>query len=332
MNDRVRTAITALVLAALTLTGCGGGDEDARDVQNGRSIAVIGDTPYGSGQVASFRRDIAEINADRDVRLVIHLGDIQEGPSRCEDGYLERIRRDFDTFADALVYTPGDNEWTDCHRPGKGGRFPPQRLAKLRAIFFDRPGRTLGRRSRRVEAQAAPFVENVRWLEGRTLFTTLHVPGSNNGLEPWSGAATRTTDQRADYRSRIEADLDWLDRAFDGARARRAAAVVVAMQADMWPAQTASANVAGYDPIVATLARRARDFRRPVLVLQGDSHEFKVDSPLRRGSGIHGVSTAAPNVIRVVVQGGRSVPREWLRVRVANTPEVFTLERVRFKG
>ena len=40
------------------------------------------------------------------------------------------IRADFDRFADPLVYTPGDNEWTDCHRANNGGYNPLERLAE----------------------------------------------------------------------------------------------------------------------------------------------------------------------------------------------------------
>ena len=331
MNDKVGTAATALALAGLALTGCGGDDGDAEEPRRtkGRTIAVIGDTPYGPAQVAGFRRDIAKINADPDVRLVIHLGDIQEPPSRCGDDYLKRIRRDFDTSSDPVVYTPGDNEWTDCHQPDKGGLAPTQRLAKLRSVFFDSPGQTLGRHPRRVKAQGAPFVENVRWSEDRTVFTTLHVPGSNNGLQPWSTDPARSKEQMEDHRARAKADLSLLDQTLDAARSQRAAAVVVAMQADMWPPQAPPVPTSGYDRIVARLARRARAFRRPVLVLQGDSHHFKFDHPLRVGSGLHGVTTAAPNVIRVVVQGAASSPREWLRLHVTRTPEVFTWDRVR---
>ena len=333
MNEKLRIGAAAVALAGLVGSGCGDGGnaDDPGRVPKGLTIAVIGDTPYGAKQVESFRRDIAQINADPDVRLVIHLGDIQESPSRCEDDYLERIRRDFDTFDDPLVYTPGDNEWTDCHQPNKGGHAPPQRLSRLRATFFDAPGRTLGRRSRRVKAQRAPFVENVRWTQGRAVFTTLHVPGSNNGLAPWSGSSAPSRAQMEDHRSRVKAALAWLDQAFDAARAERAAAVVVAMQADMWPEDEGSPDLSGYEAIVARLARRARAFRRPVLVLQGDSHRFRVDVPLKRGSGRHGVRTAAPNVIRDVVQGATSRPRQWLRVRVVRTPEVFVLDPVRFE-
>ena len=123
----------------------------------------------------------------------------------------------------------------------------------------------------------------------------------------------------------------WLDRAFDAASARRAAAVVVAMQADMWPDAATEIETSGFDPIVAKLARRARAFGRPVLVLQGDSHEYKADRPLRDGSPAHGVTTQAPNLARIVVQGSTSVPHQWLRLHVdPRKAAVFSWENVVF--
>ena len=54
------------------------------------------------------------------------------------------IKTQFDRFADPLVYTPGDNEWTDCHRANNGSYNPLERLGKVRQLFFPHPGRTLG--------------------------------------------------------------------------------------------------------------------------------------------------------------------------------------------
>ena len=346
--------MVALSALAALAAGCGGGEEAEQGSRSyeeprgspsrggedrgssrhskvkGPAIAVIGDTPYSAQQVGSFREDIASINSDPSVRLAIHLGDIQEGSRRCEDRYLSRIRRDFDTFEDPLVYTPGDNEWTDCHEASKGGHAPTERLAKLRSVFFDRPGRTLGRRSKQVKAQPAPFVENVRWEQGRAVFLTLHVVGSNNGLVPWPAAAGGARQLQAN-RARQRANLAWLDRGFEAARARRAAGVVVAMQADMWPEDAPADETSGFDAIVARLARRARAFGRPVLVLQGDSHEYKSDRPLADGSPIHGVTTRVPNLTRVVVQGADS--SEWLRLHVdPRSAEVFTWDRVDLGG
>src|SRR4051794_34060694 len=112
------------------------------------TLAVIGDTPYGQPQIDQFPGDVAEINADPAVSRVIHLGDIKNGSSRCDTSYFRLIRSDFDGFADPLVYTPGDNEWTDCYRANNGGYQPAGptpagaragRAGRPRAHFFYPP-------------------------------------------------------------------------------------------------------------------------------------------------------------------------------------------------
>ena len=61
---------------------------------------------------------------------------------------LPALRDAFDDFKDPLVYTPGDNEWTDCHRTNNGSYLPTERLAKLRELFYPAPGVTLGGRKK----------------------------------------------------------------------------------------------------------------------------------------------------------------------------------------
>src|SRR4051794_34583221 len=180
------------------------------------TYSIIGDTPYGAEQIANFPSDVAAINADPDVRLVVHLGDIKNGSSRCDTSYFQQIRTDFDAFADPLVYTPGDNEWTDCHRANNGAYQPDERLAAVRSTFFDRPGHTLGA-DRTVAHQIAPYVENVLWKDGVTVFGTANVPGSNNDLAPWFGDA-ETADQAQrrlqEFAGRLVYDLRWIDHIF----------------------------------------------------------------------------------------------------------------------
>src|SRR5688572_21919946 len=81
------------------------------------TYAVIGDVPYGTEQEASFGTLISAINTDPKVRTVVHVGDTKNGSTPCSDERLTAVRDAFETFEDPVVYTPGDNEWTDCHRP-----------------------------------------------------------------------------------------------------------------------------------------------------------------------------------------------------------------------
>jgi glycerophosphoryl diester phosphodiesterase len=277
-----------------------------RPHRDARTYAIIGDTPYGDEQEAAFPRLVADVNDDPDVARVVHLGDIKNGSSTCDDARFLRLRALYDTFDDPFLLTPGDNEWTDCHRPAAGGYVPTERLAKLRELFYPEtevPVRT----------QGAPFVENQRWEDGDVMYALVHVVGSDNGLQPWFGGAetpAQREERLAEVAAREAAALEWIDRAFDAAERERARGVVVGMQADTFAGSTA------FDRINDRLEERAREFRRPVLLLQGDTHVYKSDRPL----------VNARNLVRVVVEG--ETASEWLRLTVdPRTRDVFSWTR-----
>jgi hypothetical protein len=332
VRSQVRVvAAVALAAAIGALAGCGGREEGTV------TIAVIGDTPYGEQQRAELPGLVAAINADASVTRVIHLGDIKSGVDPCSDRYFEWMRRQFDAFADPVIYTPGDNEWTDCDRRSSGGFVPTERLARVRQIFFSEPGRTMGERVGSVRTQAhtrdfQPLVENVMWREAGVVFASVHAVGTNNDLAPWrlppSGleSEAQQRERLAEHRFRVLGAQAWLDRAFDWALASDAAGVVIATQADMWHPETGVA-LDGFIPVVRRLAERSADFERPVLLLSGDSHKLRISRPLARGSAVHEVQTAAPNLQQVVVSGATT--SVWLRLTIdASADRVFSFREV----
>ena len=278
------------------------------------TLAVIGDVPYGTDQEASFGNVVTAINNDPKVRDVVHVGDIKSGSTACTDARFAAVADAFTHFEDPLIYTPGDNEWTDCHRANNGGYDPLERLAALRDLFFGEPGETLGRRPKHVEAQPG-FPENVRWTESRVAFATLHVIGSNNGLSPWTGLGftAPTAAQAAEVAARVDATLTWIDTTFDAATAQGLEGVLLFMQADTWSPTPTSAQ----QQIVARIAQRTAAFAGQVLLIQGDSHTYKVDDPL-----------ALPNFTRLVVHG-ETLPFEYLRLTIdPGTPQLFSWQRI----
>ncbi|MEJ7825467.1 MAG: metallophosphoesterase [Solirubrobacteraceae bacterium] len=301
-------AALAVVLAVVPAGALAGNGEPVNgSSKNPLTMAVIGDTPYGAEQIERFPALVEDINADPKVRLVLHLGDVKNGSSPCTDERLKTSRDLYETFKDPFVLTPGDNDWTDCHRAAAGGYLPTERLDAVREIFYPQPGRTLGGRSKRVLTQAdqpgfGAFVENQLWMESQVVFSAVHVVGSKNDLAPWFGAA-ETEEQRElrleEYRTRLAADLAWLDRTFATAQEEDARGVVVAMQAD-----TFRGSQEGFEEILDRLTELAREFDGQVLLLQGDSHEYLVDRPL----------PDAPNLTRIVVEG--ETAGEWLRLRI----------------
>ena len=136
------TAI-ALVLAGSSTARTSDGGPD------GVTYAIIGDTPYGAGQLVDFPRLVSALNGDPDVELTVHLGDIKDGASPCSDAYFDQMRANFDTLEDRSSSRRGTTSGLDCHRPAAGGYSPTERLARFRSVFYPRANKSLGERRRR---------------------------------------------------------------------------------------------------------------------------------------------------------------------------------------
>jgi hypothetical protein len=314
----IAAAVAALLVTAAPPVQAAESAPAGDSAANPSSIAIIGDVPYGVEQEATVGVLVDAINSDPRVRLALHVGDIKSGSTTCTDERFAAALATFESFKDPVVYTPGDNEWTDCHRVNNGGYNPLERLAALRETFFAEPGSLLGGRPATVEYQPA-LVENVRWVQSQVAFATLHVIGSNNGLNPWTGIGNTapTVDQTAEVDARIEAAISWIDETFDAAEQRGLRGVVLAMQADTWDPLPTSAQQA----IVDGIAQRTAAFDGEVLLLQGDSHTYVADNPL-----------ALDNFTRIVVHG-ETLPFEYLRLTVDPVrDELFSWERVAVTG
>jgi hypothetical protein len=252
-------------------------------------IALIGDVPYRDGDILKFDEVIHEINQAR-VDFTLHTGDIKSGSQSCADELLQQRFDQLKQLERPLIYTPGDNEWTDCHREAAGGFNPLDRLAKIRSLFFRTPGTTLGKKPMRVRSQSADknyaeFVENVSFFQDGVMYATVHVIGSNNNMALWSGIGETATaprpEREAEAKRRIAAVLAWIDAVFDEATKRGADGVLIAMQANpAFEAPTGDPTRVGFEEIIAKLTTRTIAFARPVMVAHGDSHYQRFDKPL----------------------------------------------------
>jgi hypothetical protein len=335
------------------------------------TLAVIGDMPYGTSptDTAEFIATpafINAINADPDVGLVMHAGDIHSGKEYCTQAYDQSIASLFKTFQDPLVYTPGDNEWADCHKAKEGGGSysaatgtinyvngadgqpvdyekgdPVSNLALVRQLFFPVAGKTLGTAAD-VSSQAnagsgadKAYVENVWFEKAGVLIATINLPGgSNNDTDPWYGAPAMSQRQADEVSARTAADLHWLDAAFQRAGEANDKAVLIMLQADMWDLDgNVPSHIAQYKQFIDSIAAKAKAFGKPVLLINGDSHVYRSDNPLKPGSTCaieSGTATAActddayasqpngysvDNFHRIVVHGS-TAPLEWLKLKI----------------
>jgi hypothetical protein len=326
----MRFPLMHAALAAALLIGAGQASAaEPTYMRPGVSFALIGDVPYGTSEEPKFDNVIAEINASRNVRFVVHSGDVKGGGERCDDALLIKRYNQYQQFDDAFIVTPGDNDWTDCHRTSNGSYLPTERLARFREIFYQQIGRSTGKRPLAMLSQAAApghaahsaYVENTLWPFAGATMATLHVVGSANNLAPWSQLANgdRPVERQAEFDARLAANLAWIDEIFNRAVAANSAGVMLAMQANPGLEYAAgSPQRLGFDEVIARITARSIAFGKPVLLAHGDSHYFRVDKPLVDA----GVSLE--NLTRVENFGSPNV--HWVEVFVdARDPNVFSV-------
>ncbi len=263
------------------------------------AFGVFGDGPYLRLEHGRYRAMLEDVAA-ADVDFLIHVGDILADD--CLDEVYMRRRSDFDALPLAVIYTPGDNEWTDCHDEGVD---PLERLGAIRRVFFAEPERSLGGEPIPLESQASnpsygEFPENALWSAGGFVFATMHMVGSMNGLRTFRGRTERHDDA---VERRTRAALEWMDRAFARARRDSASGVVLVIHGNPWENET------GYEDFLARLMARLRSYDRPVLLIHGDTHTYRVDQPLMDSLG-----RSFPTFQRLETYGSPTIG--WVRVVV----------------
>ena len=317
---RMQTMTAALLAAAFgtSLLAQGTAPRTAASGDGRFSFALIGDMPYGAEGELKFPNVIADINRDRTLSFVVHDGDIKNGSSLCTDAMFVNRFELFNQFAHPLVYVPGDNEWTDCHRANNGGYDPLERLAYLRATFFP-TDESLGERTLTLQRQSADpayaaYPEHVRWTVHDVLFAALHVVGSNNNLG-------RTAAGDAEYQDRNAAALAWLRQTFAIATAQNHRAVMLVIQAN--PGfELAPAQRTGFNDFLSALEQATVAFGKPVVLVHGDSHYFRIDKPMTGSASRRRVE----NFTRVETFGEGD--NHWLRVAVdPGNPNVFAFDQ-----
>ncbi len=313
---RANARARIVVAAALTMA-CWHADPPGAPGQ--LRFAVFGDGPYRAWEMGRFRRVIHALN-ERPDAFVIHIGDILWFPCS-EDAFTSR-RDDINRIRHPVIYTPGDNEWADCHERIEGGYDPLDRLALLRRIFFRQPTQSLGGVHLALETQGtdsvyAEFVEHARWFAGGIVFATLHVVGGANGGMSFPN---RTAAHDDEVRRRTAAAVAWLRAAFAAARDSNARAVVLAFHAETFGLGSVRERQA-FAPLHAALADEATRFARPVLLVHGDDHTYTIDRPLVDFA----TGAQVPNVQRLETFGSPDIG--WVDVVVDTTlPTLFRFE------
>jgi hypothetical protein len=341
--------LTHSLLLAATSIGLTGTIAMAHDRDNGTyAIGLWGDLPYSDVQAQTGVPNlIADMNS-QNLAFTAHDGDFKGGnsiansltPTTCSDALYTQSLGYLNALKAPAVFTPGDNDWTDCDRPSNGAFNSEERLKRERQIFFGTPY-TLGQRRLKQEVQPV-YVENRRWNVGRVTYVTLNVQGSCNNL-------CDTTPDPQEYAARNKADIAWLRETFAKAKARNSVAVMLITQADPgWDMSDATRAplrdpktlkeidpktmkevdpaLDGYQEFLTALRNEVVAFRKPVAYVHGDSHYQRIDKPFQDAKGqrlenFTRVETPGSNI----ANGNNDV--QWVKVIVdPRSREVFSYQ------
>jgi hypothetical protein len=235
------------------------------------TFTVLGDTSYKQPRdFPAYLSLIHSINKSKPA-FSIHVGDTKPGHGTCNEAWQLKVRSFFDKFEAPLIYTPGDNDWTDCGR-SLTREDPIASLGFIRKVFFsnsDSQGKNPLKLTRQSDLQPKHKIpENAAWQYRGVQFGTLHLVATNNNLRPKNEVAM------AEYHTRNSANLAWIDYLFEQAHSSDIKALVIAFHSKLGYGKV---KFSGYVDTINTTQKEAARLNKPVLLVHGDVHRYRVD-------------------------------------------------------
>jgi hypothetical protein len=280
----------------------------------GLRFLAIGDVPYSEAEHESLSLLLTR-ELGSAIPFLVHVGDFKASSAPCTDDAYAEAADLFRSQPVPVVYTPGDNEWTDCRRPAAGGHDPQERLALLRERFFRDPS-VLRLRQLDIRVTDPAYPENYRfWAQG-ALIATLHLVGSRDNRVPGDPAALR------EHASRGAANHRHLQAVAEEAASREAEAVVLLFHANAGlERETATAAYASFRTDLFALLEA---YAGPLLLIHGDTHKFRFDRPLRNPS----TGKTVERLYRLEVPGSPIVGGAWVNLETEDGGKAFRVEPV----
>jgi hypothetical protein len=257
-------AVVGLILVARAAT-CFGAEPAFR-------FLATGDLPYSAAQDPKFTKLLKQSESE-DFEFLMHVGDFKAQSQPCSDANFSKIRDLFKAYPKPVVYTPGDNEWTDCHGVDAD---PIERLAKVRELFYN-DSKTLKLNKLGVKFQSEnpaykKYVENYRFTKSGVLFVVAHVVGSNNNNRLADKAAV------AEFKARTAANQVFLKESFAEAVKTNAKAIAVVIHANP---DFETQKKDGFNDFRATMDGLLSKCKKPVVCIHGDTHYYRIDKPFK---------------------------------------------------
>jgi hypothetical protein len=256
-----------------------------------QTVVILADTPYSDkekqmiqGPNGILYRLINEVNPS----VVMHLGDFKSGGKSCTDDILKEHKKLLtQVYPGKVIYTPGDNDWTDCDRTSLPYSFNElERHDFLIQLMFKTPP-LLTDNLPLIMAQNSQ-IENKLWINDRLAISTLHIVGTSNGRVNIKKSKKTNAIKKVDKRDKI--NLAWLKSIEDNSK--KYDALIIGFQADMYQQSVLDSGYCDDSSVKAcdsfsvyrqAFKALAKRINKPVLISHGDTGEFcfeKLDSNL----------------------------------------------------
>jgi len=318
-------------------------DSGSQSQGNAFEFVVLGDTAYTEETYPRYDALIRKINQSNPT-FTIHVGDTL-GFQMCTDDMYDRILGQFAQYTHPVIYTPGDNEWSDCRDLERfqkygweeeiQGAYRVGRLKLIREKFFGLP-ESLGQKPIPLIRQSditdhAQMVENSYWYHNDVLFATIHVIGSSDGHSPYS------VEEAAESIKRRRANWEWIPKLGEIAQSRTTKAIVLAWHATIFDRQATGwsdsdfsgtkirgQNTGPYFGPAFAVSQLSQKFDKPILIVHGDDHRFIVDRPFYMSEDEKRLDRLRyENITRLQVFGAPEIRSVKVKVE-PDTPWVFS--------
>lgn len=256
-----------------------------------QTIVVLADTPYSDKEKQMLQGPnglLYRLINDTSPSVVMHLGDFKNGGKSCTNALLREHKALLaQTYPGRVIYTPGDNDWTDCDRTSLPYSFNElERLDFLIKLMYQTPP-LLANKLPLLTSQSTQ-IENQLWINERLAMSTLHIVGTSNGRAYISMSNQENAIEAVDKRDK--ANLAWLKKIEE--QVKQFDALIIGFQADIYQQEVLQSGdcdssslkkcdaFAVYRQAFKQLAKR---INKPVLIAHGDTGEFcfeKLDNNL----------------------------------------------------
>lgn len=247
-----------------------------------QTIVILADTPYNNKEQEMLQGPdglLYNLVNKANPSIVMHLGDLKSGSKSCTDEVLKEHKALLDQiYPGKLIYTPGDNDWTDCDRFLLSYSFDElERLDFLIKLMYQTPP-LLDKALTSITTQPNQ-IENKLWINDRLAITTIHLVGTSNGRTNIDKSNQEHALEKVDKRDKM--NFAWLKTIED--KAKDFDALIIGFQADIYQKSVLKSSICNdltlkkcdafitYRQAFKELAQR---IKKPILVSHGDTGDF----------------------------------------------------------